>query len=154
MQNHKLLTLRVVLKQAGTLFWLLSKKLLRKRKWLKIKKSQFSRAKWRNSPKSRGTSWQSKDYCSEDCFLLTCQILCDFDSVTQMISISVFLPYAISDTLESLGRPRQSVLHHFDLSLEELSVRTKSSLLLRCEVRVKIALSSASLSNKHGQTLA
>jgi len=42
MQNHKLLTLMVVTKQVKTLFWLLSKKLLRKQKLLSTEKSQFS----------------------------------------------------------------------------------------------------------------
>ena len=138
MQNHKLLTLKAVSKQARTLFWLLSKKLLRKQKLLKTTKLQFSKAKWRNSPKLRGTSWQSEDYCSEDRFPLACQILYDFFSVTQMISTSAFLPCAISNVLESPRRPWRSILHHFHLSLKELLVRTKSSLLLRCEVRVKI----------------
>ena len=40
------------------------------------------------------------------------QISCNFDSVAQMISISVFFPCAILGALESPGRRWRYVLHH------------------------------------------
>ena len=88
------------------------KKVFKETKITKKAKSQFLGAKQRNLPKSRGTSWQSNDYCLEDRFPSTYQISCDSDSIVQIISTSVFLPYAISKALESLGRPWWFVLHH------------------------------------------
>ena len=38
----------------------------------------------------RGTSWLSHNYCLEGHFYSTNQISCDFNSIAQMISTSVF----------------------------------------------------------------
>lgn len=80
-------------KISKTLFSLLSKRLLRKQKLLKMTNSLISETKWRNSPKSRCTLWQNNDYWSKDCFPLACQISCKSDIVAQMISTSAFISW-------------------------------------------------------------
>ena len=75
-------------------------------------KSQFSRAKHRNSPILGATSQQIYDYCSEGHFILVCQISCD-SSFKPMISTSAFLPCVmILGTHECPKMPWQFVLNH------------------------------------------
>ena len=59
-----------------------------------------------------GTSWQWNDYYTECHFVSTCQILCDSNSVSQMISIGAFLPCSILGMLGTPERPWWSILHH------------------------------------------
>ena len=80
--KSQIIDLKGCSKTSRVLFWFLSKKLLRKQKWLKTPKSLFSGAKWKNLPKSGHISLYSEDYWSKNHFPSACQILYNFDSVT------------------------------------------------------------------------